>query len=114
VRTSNDPADRGLLVRRCQTTGRLPVEYGDPQDAIIAVRATDGRILQVLLNSDATGSDRVEPLGWLDRETALVTSNSDTASVIVAWHVPDGRLELICVTSAPVRVALADLTVHPT
>lgn len=113
VRTSTDPHDRGLLVRRCQTAGRLPVEYGDPQDAIVAVRAVDGKILQVLLNVDSTGADRVEPLGWLDRETVLVTSNSDQASVIVAWRVATGALELVSVTSIAVRVALADLTVHP-
>jgi hypothetical protein len=112
VRTGTDPADRGLLVRRCQTAGRLPAEYGDPQGAIVAIRAIDGRIQRVLLNSDATGADRVEPLGWLDRQTVLVTSNSETASVIVAWNVADGRLELISVASASVRIALADMTVR--
>jgi hypothetical protein len=112
VRTGNDPADRGLLVRRCQTAGRIPVQYGDPQGAIFAIKAVDGKIQQVLLNSDSTGADRVEPLGWLDRQTVLVTSNSDAASVIVSWHIPDGTLELITVTSTSVRIALADLTVR--
>jgi hypothetical protein len=112
VRTSTNPGDRGLLVRRCQTAGRLPDQYGDPQGAIFAVKAADGKIQRVLINSDSTASDRVEPLGWLDRETVLVTSNSDTASVIVAWHIPDGTLELITVTSTSVHIALADLTVH--
>jgi hypothetical protein len=113
VRTSNDPKNRGLFVRRCQTAGRLPVQYGDPQGAIVAIRAEDGKILQTLVNSDSTGADRVEPLGWLDRSIVLVTANSDAASVIVAWHVDTGGLELITVTSAAVRIALADLTVRP-
>lgn len=113
VRTSNDPNNRGVLVRRCQTAGRLPAQYGDPQGAIVAIRADDGKILQVLLNSDSTGADRVEPLGWLDRSTVLVTANSDQASVIVAWHVDTGGLELITITNAAVRIALADLTVRP-
>jgi hypothetical protein len=113
VRTSTDPKEGGLLVRRCQTSGALPVEYGDPQGAIVAIRADDGKILQVLLNTDSTGADRVEPVGWLDRDTVLVTSDSEQASVIVAWRVATGGLELISVVSAAVRFALADLTVHP-
>jgi hypothetical protein len=112
VRTTIEPKDRGLLVRRCQTTGRLPAEYGDPQGAIIAIRATDGRILRVLLHTDATDADRVEPLGWLNRQTVMVTANSNEACVIVAWQVTDGRLDLFSIVSAPARVALADLTVR--
>jgi hypothetical protein len=112
VRTGSNLNDRGNLVRRCQTAGRLPEEYGDPQGAIIAVKAATGQILRALVNTDSTASDRVEPLGWLDRQTVLVTTNSDAASVIVAWNVADGSLKLITVTTQSVRIALADLTVR--
>lgn len=112
VRTSSDLNDRGNLVRRCQTAGRLPQQYGDPQGAIIAVKAASGQILRALVNTDTTASDRVEPLGWLDRQTVLVSSNSDAAGVVVAWNVTNGRIELITVTTQSVRIALADLTVR--
>lgn len=112
VRTAEAVTDKGLLVRRCQTAGRLPAEYGDPQGALIAIRAATGDVVSVLLQADSTGADRVEPLGWLDRGTVLVTSNSDQASVIVAWTVATGGLELISVADASVRIALADMTVR--
>jgi hypothetical protein len=108
---SPDATDRGLLVRRCQTNGRLPWDLGEPQSALAVVRATTGVVLRILVNTSLTAADRVEPLGWLDSSTVLVSTNSPDASLVLAWRVETGSLQLITIVDRGVRTALADLSV---
>ncbi|MEV0273143.1 hypothetical protein AB0H43_30570 [Hamadaea sp. NPDC050747] len=109
--TGPNPADRGRLVRRCQTPGRVPAQYGEVVSGMAALRAATGAVLRVLVETMKTTADRVEPVGWLDPSTVLVAANTDDATVIVAWGIEDGKLELVTVVNRNVRMALADLSV---
>ncbi|NUT34804.1 MAG: hypothetical protein HOV79_17240 [Hamadaea sp.] len=109
--TSTDPADRGLVVRRCQTAGLLPVQLGEPESAVAVARATTGAVARVLVDTTTTGADRVEPVGWLNRSTVLVSTNSIDATLILAWDLNNGALQLVSVANRGVRCALRDLSI---
>ncbi|MCP2325716.1 hypothetical protein HDA40_004223 [Hamadaea flava] len=111
--TGPNPADRGRLVRRCQTPGHVPARYGEVVSATAALRAATGAVLRVLVETMKTEADRVEPVGWLDAATVLLSANGDSATVIVAWGIESGKLELITVINRNVRLALADLSILP-
>lgn len=108
--TSTDPADRGLIVRRCQTAGHLPVQFGEPESAIAVARAATGAVQRVLVDTTQTGADRVEPVGWLNRSTVLISTNSTDATLILAWDLGSGALQLVSVANRSVRCALRDLS----
>jgi len=110
--TGPNPVDRGRLVRRCQTSGRLPLQLGEADSAVAAVRAATGAVLRVLIDTTLTGADRVEPVGWLDASTVLVATNSTDVTLILAWSVENGSLELVTVINKGVRMALADLSLR--
>ncbi|NUR74133.1 MAG: hypothetical protein HOU81_25270 [Hamadaea sp.] len=108
--TGPNPADRGRLVRRCQTPGHVPAQFGEVISGTAAVRAATGAVLRVLVETMKTEADRVEPVGWLDASTVLISANGDRATVIVAWGIESGKLELVTVVNRNVRLALADLS----
>jgi hypothetical protein len=110
--TGPSPADRGWLARRCQTSGRLPLQLGEPDSAVAAVRAATGAVLRVLIDTTLTGADRIEPVGWLDASTVLVATNSTDVTLILAWGIDSGSLELVTLINKGVRMALADLSLR--
>jgi hypothetical protein len=109
--TGPNPEDRGRLVRRCQTDGRVPAQYGETVSGIAALRAATGAVLRVLVETIKTEADRVEPIGWLDANTALISASSDNATMLVAWGTDSGRLERVAIINRNVRLALADLSI---
>jgi len=111
--TGPNPADRGRLVRRCQTSGRVPSPYGEVVSGIAGVRAATGAVLRVLIETMKTEADRVEPVGWLDAATVLISATAEDATLLVAWSVDTGKFELVTVINRNVRLALADLSILP-
>ncbi|WP_027342451.1 hypothetical protein [Hamadaea tsunoensis] len=102
--------DTQLLVRRCQSNVHLPADAGEPESGIAAVRSKASAVLRMAVATSQTAAERVEPAGWLDEATVLITANSADASLVIAWRIDTGELSLVSVINAAVRMAVADLT----
>jgi hypothetical protein len=97
----------GLLARPCDPgTLLLPRNVGVAHDAIAAV---DIHGLYVRTLAAVEEGSTMDPLGFVDSQTALIRVSEGSRSWVVAWDVPNGSLEKVTSVNANVQMSLPDL-----
>jgi len=88
----------------------LPPPRGQVRFATVyvdVVTGTAGRALVRTADSGTVSAPTV--LGWLDPTTVLVQAGDVDAPNLLAWHVTDGRLSLVCSIKGSTGMSVADL-----
>jgi hypothetical protein len=88
----------------------LPADVGIARDAIGAVDV-HGLYLRTLVTVESGSA--MDPVGFLDSTTVLVSVSRVGRSALLAWDVPNGSVELVTSLSAEARVSAPDLITQP-
>jgi hypothetical protein len=99
-----------LVVRACDPAAlRLPREVGPASAAVAAIDGNGNEVATLV----ATDGSRLDVLGLLGLNEALVAVRTEARSMVVAWNPYDGSVVAVTHLNADAQVSVADLLALP-